>query len=158
MMALMTDEEAASSFGYVYRSTDDSLLYPYLRPIFAKLVMVFPPWMSPNIVTCFGLLCSVVNFAIVTSFSPVVGPLSVVDTPRWVFALDGQQGRRTGQYSASFACPTTELFDHGSDSLNNVLLAVAGCAVLGSSNNIWSGPAMLFGALTVFHFATWETT
>ncbi len=172
MLELMTDEEAKASLGYVYRSSDDSLIYPHLRPLFSKLVMVFPPWLSPNIVTCFGLLCSVVNFIMWSFYSPLIGPLSVSDSPRWVFAasavlmmgyfsfdaLDGQQGRRTGQYSAAFACPTTELFDHGSDSLNNVILAVAGCAVLGLCNNIWSGPAMLFGALSVFHFATWETT
>jgi hypothetical protein len=172
-MDMLSEEEAKTAVGYVYRNTDDSALYPYLRPAMVALAQLLPEGLSPNLVTCVGLLCSLSNFALLCCFSPLWGPLAMdATTPIWFFAIsallvagyfvadavDGQQGRRTGQYCAGWACPTTELFDHGCDAANSLLLSVAGCAVLGLSSGPWAAPAFFAASLTVFQLATWETT
>ena len=172
-MDLLSDEEARATLGYVYRNTDDSALYPLLRPGMARLARLLPAALSPNLVTCAGLACSLLNAALLCGVSPLLGPLAVDPAaPAWLFvvsaalvlgyfvcdAVDGQQGRRTGQYCAAWACPSTELFDHGCDAANSLLLAVSGAALFGLSSAPWAGPAFLAGALSVFQFATWETT
>ncbi|KAL7750214.1 hypothetical protein RI367_004387 [Sorochytrium milnesiophthora] len=103
---------------YKYQGSDKSLLSKYvLNPFWNKLVLLFPTWMAPNMITTIGFAFIIVNVLLTMALSPNMDkPL-----PSWCYylfgfglfayqsldAVDGKQARRTGQSG-----PLGQMFDH----------------------------------------------
>jgi len=66
-------------------------------------------------------------------------------------ALDGQQGRKVGMYTHA----TTELFDHGVDSVVLVISTIVGLRGM-NLNGSWMCPLFVVCALSGFYFPSWE--
>lgn len=107
---------------YKYSGTDHSLLSRYvLQRYWNWLVLLFPTWMAPNLITLLGFLCVVLGVIALLVFDP---ELDGMESPyaKWMYwgwalgmwiyqsmdAIDGKQARRTNTSS-----PLGELFDHG---------------------------------------------
>jgi len=148
---------------YKYNGIDHSLLSRYiLQPYWNRLVLLFPTWMAPNLITLLGFSCVLVN--IITLF--VLDPeLDGIEGPsaKWVYwswalglfiyqsldAIDGKQARRTGTSG-----PLGELFDHGCDALNTSLGALLVAAATGIQG--WLAALSLFAAHSNFYITTWD--
>lgn len=119
---------------YRYRGSDNSLLYNYvLNPVYNRLVVLFPMWLAPNLITVIGFLAIVVSHIITLYYSPNMHEVA----PRWVYALngcavlfyqmmdavDGKQARRTGSSS-----PLGLIFDHGCDAVRSFSRIVSLCS------------------------------
>ena len=146
---------------YRYSGIDHSLLSRYvLQPYWSRLVLLFPDWIAPNLITLLGLSCIVVNIATLLYYDPTLDGAC----PNWVYytwaaglwiyssldAIDGKQARRTGTSG-----PLGQLFDHGCDALNVALgsLLASEAGHLGGS---WWTVAGLCGAQLNFYVSTWE--
>ena len=134
------------------------------NPIYERIVVLFPKWVAPNLITVTGLLFTLVSHALLAYYAPGLKDDPQMPTPSWVYfysaiavlayqaldAMDGKQARRTGTGS-----PLGLLMDHGCDALNTTVmsLSVATALQLGSTINaviLWG-----IGALGFF-FATLE--
>ena len=145
---------------YNYQSIDQSLLAPYYKKICSFIIQFIPLYVSPNILTLIGLAGVLVSTFIVTflkntfEFFTICALCSlllffyqIMDT------LDGMQGRKVGMYYN----PTTELFDHGCDSITTFCTVYNFLNLTEIANNyqivsIWI--AVL--SLTNFYMSTWE--
>lgn len=127
----------------------------------SRLVLLFPLWIAPNLITLLGLLCVAVNIALLAWYAPDF----TQEAPLWLYfsfaiglfaytsldAIDGKQARRTGTSS-----PLGELFDHGCDAINTTFGALMTAQVV-QLGLTWRTPAILFIALAYFYCTTWET-
>ena len=157
----ISEEGAKNLRCYQYRGCDSSLLLKYItNPIYNRIVLSFPIWLAPNLITLAGLLCSIASYFIMMYYCPLLdGP-----APRWTYivqaialmsyqaldAMDGKQARRTGTSSA-----LGMLFDHGCDALNTTVssLALCACFQLGAG---WISYTFWIAATFVFYWATIE--
>jgi len=118
-------EEKFKGFEYKYSGLDNSLLVKFiLKRFWEWLVLFFPMWFAPNLITFIGFLCLFSNFILSLYFCPTICGCAIF--PSWAYYLfalnifiyqtmdnlDGKQARRTDNSSA-----LGELFDHGCDSL-----------------------------------------
>lgn len=126
---------------------------------------MFPKWVSPNIITLMGLMSIFFGYGLLYYYC---GSTSECAAPSWVFpvvalsllvyqtmdALDGQQGKRVGMYTNA----TTELFDHGCDSVCTLM----GVLIFSHAANLFESPTLAFtlalSAFTIFISHTWELT
>jgi ethanolaminephosphotransferase len=136
------------------------------NPIYNRIVLTFPLWLAPNVITLAGLVCAILSNGIMMYFCPLLdGP-----APRWAYvvqaaalisyqaldAMDGKQARRTGSSSA-----LGMLFDHGCDALNATVSSIALCATfqLGAgwiSFVFWLITTLVFYGATIEEFYTGE--
>lgn len=146
-----------------YASDNNSILDPYLQPWWNYVVTLVPMWVAPNLITITGLAinmlaCLWLLYHCPTAKEEVSGwiPLTLAITMfiyQTLDAIDGKQARRTGSSNA-----LGELFDHGCDSLSNLVISTAGaCAMsLGYIN-----PFLMMGycylALILFYLSHWQT-
>ena len=157
----ISDEGARHLNSYQFKGCDRSLMLKYItNPIYNRIVMMFPLWLAPNLITFVGLLCPILSFGIMMQYCPYLEGVA----PRWVYllqaaaiiayqaldAMDGKQARRTGTSSA-----LGMLFDHGCDALNTTVSSLALCATfqLGAG---WISFAFWFLTTLVFYWATIE--
>ncbi|XP_078661035.1 choline/ethanolaminephosphotransferase 1-like [Branchiostoma floridae x Branchiostoma belcheri] len=133
-----------------------------LQILWSWLVERVPLWVAPNLLTMAGFLINIVTSLLLIYYSPTAKE----EAPAWVYmscalgwflyqcldGMDGKQARRTGS-----STPLGELFDHGSDAVSTVLLAVAtSCAMtIGQTPDLMF--FMLFLTLVVFYCTHWET-
>lgn len=111
-----------------YNSKDSSIIYPILWKYGVHPTAAFVPhWMSPNIITVFGFMFTVISVFLCygkTSFS--VFEVHIVCWCSFLAfffdALDGEQGRAWRQEKRDVYV-LTQLFDHGFDSLTTILNA-----------------------------------
>jgi len=139
---------------------DHSLLYKYLiSPACAFLVVFFPTWLAPNVLTLGGLLCNILAFLL----SLIYVPNGEGEAPRWVyFAIgalifcymmldntDGKQAVRTGSSS-----PLGELLDHGCDSL----CIAMGCITTASVIQAGTWKPLIYASVgfIAFYLAHWQ--
>ncbi len=109
---LVSESEAANFRTYQYWSTDASVVYPYLKPVFQRVAAMLPEKMSPNWMTIIGAGFNLSLYLLV--YWHASNALCFQTFPgAWVYlacaalfglgyvcdAMDGLQGRRTGQYS-----------------------------------------------------------
>ena len=66
-------------------------------------------------------------------------------------AVDGRQGKRVGMY----VHPSTELFDHGIDSIVTSLVGITMATGMRLGHGVWTA-LFLAGAWCVFYATTWE--
>ena len=96
---------------YEYHSIDDSVIAPIYSKIMEIPMMIIPKAISPNFISLCGLFLVLVGMLFVET-NPVITGLTIV-LYHMCDTLDGKQGRRLGMENN----PTTELFDHGVDSI-----------------------------------------
>ena len=121
-----SSEDIANAKLYRYGGKDESLIIKYFYRFFwDRMVLYFPDWVAPNLITLAGFLLEVFSFAI--SFVYSEGLTKAV--PPWVCYcngiccclyqcldnLDGRQARRTGS-----STPLGQFFDHGCDAITGV--------------------------------------
>lgn len=139
---------------YTYTSQDDSYISKALYYICDKIIDYIPKWISPNVITLCGL--GIVSFSSIILFfyQSIYSYLfcaSCLFAYQLLDVLDGMQGKRTNMYTN----PTTEIFDHGCDSITLLLTIFNSIQIF----NITTTPMALFFALpicSIFYFSTWE--
>lgn len=173
-MEYLTNEHLAGFENYKYSSIDTSPLSIYImHPLWNKVVLLFPKWIAPNVLTFVGFLFTVFNFILFSYYDYYFYASSSVHQwdrpiPRWVWAvaainiflaytldgIDGKQARRT-QTSG----PLGELFDHGLDSWTAVLIPTCLYSVFGRTSPGISSMRFYFCLWNVFinfHLSHWE--
>lgn len=168
---LLSRQGAQSIILWTYTAEPDpSLLAPYLMPVWTRWAHLLPAKLSPNIVSLSGLLIVFVMFLYVQFATGGSTGWEIPDhnspaLPWWFFplaavviwtyqtadALDGIQGKRVGMY----AHPSTELFDHGVDSIMTSLLSMTMAAAMRLGQNEWTA-LLVLSVWTVFYSSTWE--
>lgn len=119
-----------------YNSEDKSVIYPILWKYAVSPSAIFiPEWMSPNVITVFGFLFTVLSMFMCwgkTKYSVFEVHLVCWFSFLAFFfdALDGEQGRKWRKEKRDVYV-LTQLFDHGFDSLTTILNAYIVAQVLG---------------------------
>ena len=143
---------------YHYHGVDRSILSRlfYYRLWDWMFLMFIPTWVAPNVLTLIGLLFT----SLCATITIFLGPLrkewfAVCSMSCFLYAfldaVDGKQARRT--HSSS---PLGEMFDHGCDSLNIVVITTLSTQAVGIPLTSWWFVASLCGALLGFYVCTWE--
>jgi len=159
---LLTDRQISGLKKHKYATDNDSVLDPYMQPWWNWVVTFMPMWLAPNLITLSGLAVNLF-FAFLLIMNC---PNATENIPGWIpmmvavgmfiyqtlDAIDGKQARRTGSSNA-----LGELFDHGCDSISNLVLGVAGaCAMsLGYLNPYWLLSYCYLGTF-LFYLAHWQ--
>mmetsp|Transcript_48375 Transcript_48375/g.151669 ORF Transcript_48375/g.151669 Transcript_48375/m.151669 type:complete len:437 (+) Transcript_48375:76-1386(+) len=157
----VSEEGANGLKAYKYAGSDKSLMLKYItNPMYNRIVVYFPVWLAPNLITLSGLLCTFVTYWIFHYYCPLLEG----HAPWWAYmlngfailayqaldAMDGKQARRTGSATALGV-----LFDHGCDALNATVMSVTMCAVVQYGPGVTSF-VFWFVAVLVFYSATVE--
>lgn len=159
----ITEAGARGVLRYRYSGCDNSFMYRYFcSPLAEALVRrLMPMWVAPNLITCAGLVPSLLAHVVIWCYCPDL----LAPCPRWCWALtgactfiyqtvdnmDGKQARRTGTSS-----PLGLLIDHGADALNIVLSALNVMAMLQVGDSPLECVLIWLASAAPFYFATWE--
>jgi len=155
-----TEEELANIKKYKAGITiDKSLIYKYIvSPLCARLVLLTPSWLAPNVLTLFGLVCNIVAFFLASHFlADNPNPPSWVPMACAILILlymlsdnmDGKQAVRTGS-----STPLGELLDHGCDSMIIGMGTLTTAYILGATLD---GPLRWAGfGMFAFYLAHWQ--
>lgn len=134
---------------YKYAGYDKSLFLTYVsNPIYNRIVLLFPLWLAPNIITLCGLMCTMITYVVFHYYCPFLYGVA----PWWAYvmnalailgyqaldAMDGKQARRTGSGS-----PLGLLFDHGCDAFNGTIMSLT------MSSVAQTGPGLVSFAMCV---------
>jgi len=159
---LLSNSQIMKLQKHKYATDSDSIVDPYMQPWWNFVVSLMPMWLAPNLITISGLAVNLLAafmliFSCPTATEEVPGwiPLSVclgMFIYQTLDAIDGKQARRTGSSNA-----LGELFDHGCDSISNLVLSVAGaCAMsMGYLNPYWMLSYCFLGTF-LFYIAHWQ--
>merc|ERR1712018_376851 len=146
-----------------YNSVSLSVADAYLQPWWNFVVGLLPMWLAPNLITIIGLAINVFTSLVHLYFCPT----ATEETASWIpflcavglfvyqtlDAIDGKQARRTGSSNA-----LGELFDHGCDSLSNLVLSTAGaCAMSMGYIDSFLMMGYCYLALVLFYLSHWQT-
>lgn len=146
---------------YRYSGVDRSFISRYiLTPYWNACVKQFPIWMAPNLITFIGFILMLSTLVVLVVHDPHLINMSPSWTyiyysiSLWIYStldnVDGKQARRTNSSS-----PLGELFDHGCDSLNAMIIAILQAAAFGIGHS-YLYFVTLFFALWGFYLPTWE--
>lgn len=139
---------------YPYQSNDQSILIKYIKYVCNIIINYIPLSVSPNIITVCGvgivLLSTIIQYMYASIYSVIFCIISLF-IYQILDNLDGMQGKRTNMYNN----PTTELFDHGCDSITSVLTVFNIINIFNIESIILSNLLFLF-VTTVFYSPTWE--
>ncbi|MFH4979343.1 hypothetical protein AB6A40_006052 [Gnathostoma spinigerum] len=139
------------------------MLIPSVPFRFWDYVVTFcPMWLAPNLITLVGLIINVVTVLVFT----VLSNSAHDEVSSWVYlqaalglflyqtldAMDGRQARRS--HSSS---PLGELFDHGCDSVTQVLVTLNVCCSMRLGNDRYSVLLVSVLAVVIFYTAHWST-
>jgi hypothetical protein len=138
---------------YPYASNDQSIFVKYIKNICRYIIDLIPTTISPNVITttglCLVLFSTIIQHVFVSVYSALFAALSLF-IYQLLDDLDGMQGKRTNMYNN----PTTEIFDHGCDSINMVLTVLNVISIFGI--NYYLSVLLLLSSLTIFYMPTWE--
>jgi phosphatidylglycerophosphate synthase len=151
----MVSKEIENSIkNYSYKSNDHSYLSRYYLPLCKFILEFVPVRLSPNLITLFGLgavLLSTISLLFTVSpFSFLFCAICLL-TYQLCDTLDGLQGKRTGMYNNC----TTELFDHGCDSIV-VTLSTINFALIYPQISQSLLITSVISSTCLFYFPTWE--
>ncbi|PFH33487.1 CDP-alcohol phosphatidyltransferase superfamily protein [Besnoitia besnoiti] len=135
----------------------DRLLNPWWEYVASKL----PLWLSPNVLTLLGFLCTVMCMSLVAVWMPHLEE----PAPRWIYllicvllffyqtldAIDGKQARRTNSSS-----PLGQLFDHGCDSFSTVFAVFINAAMARMGVCLFSYLLLAILQMQMFIYSWWE--
>jgi len=162
----LNDGEVLRLGNHKYASVSSSILDEFcMNRFWNYLVQFYPLWLAPNLITLIGLI---VNFITVLVLSHYCYS-ATEEAPWWAYvqaalglfiyqtldATDGKQARRTGTSS-----PLGELFDHGCDSMTQVLVTLNLCYAMQfglHANFVFSTVVMSVGMFYCAHWATYCT-
>uniref|UniRef100_A0A1I8JGD9 CCHC-type domain-containing protein n=1 Tax=Macrostomum lignano TaxID=282301 RepID=A0A1I8JGD9_9PLAT len=143
-----------------YNACGSSLLEIVMQPLWRRLLCLVPMRAAPNALTLTGLAFNASSAGLMLWLCPDARQ----NPPAWLClyaavalfsyqtldALDGKQARRTGT-----ASPLGELFDHGCDAANTLLLCLCVCIAAGFGEEPHLLLFMIGAAQTVFYAAHW---
>lgn len=145
---------------YYYQSIDDSILAPYYKKMCNIIINFVPANSSPNVLTLIGLFGVFLSTFVTIFLKDTFGLLytciicsSLLFFYQIMDTLDGMQGKRVNMYYN----PTTELFDHGCDS-------ITACCVLYNllylsnliENHFIISMLITILSITNFYLPTWQ--
>lgn len=147
---------------YNYKSIDESILAPPFKSFCSVLINYIPETISPNVITLVGLCCvimsTIINMVLIDNVT-VVEICVINATMLFLYqifdTMDGMQGKKVGMYYN----PTTELFDHGCDSLVTSL-TIYNLLLLSGIIKIYPflSQFLIVLLMTNFYLPTWEHT
>jgi len=149
----MTDQVVERIRNYTYASKDASVMSKYYYPICKFILEFIPLSISPNVITLFGMF-TVMFSTFLLSFE--ISSISIAFSSLCLLiyqlcdALDGMQGKRTNMYYN----PTTEIFDHGCDSIVVTLSLINFLLIFKPSN--FAAIITFICVTSIFYFPTWE--
>ncbi|CAF4499232.1 unnamed protein product [Rotaria socialis] len=159
---LFDDNKKQALRNYKYASEDQSFLAPCMYKVWALFFVLVPKRISPNLITLFGLTIVLLAFtAIHINRRDDDDGLNCLIYGIALFiyqtsdALDGMQGKRVHMYENA----TTEIFDHGVDSIVTSLTSIATITKLTHIDKHLSPIFSVFVLLTSFigfHSPTYE--
>lgn len=145
---------------YDYKSIDRSLLAPYYKRICQNIINYIPLHTSPNIITLIGLIISMTSTLMVACYKNILDHSTLcyicfacLFIYQLIDILDGMQAGRVCMYYN----PTTELFDHGCDSVTTVCVTYNILMLSGTYEREYI-LSMIFSLciLLNFYFSTWQ--
>ena len=145
---------------YDYKSIDKSLLAPYYKKICQYIINYIPQCISPNIVTLFGLAISMFSTIMVVYYRYIWDHVILcyicfvsLFMYQLIDILDGMQAGKVGMYYN----PTTELFDHGCDSVTTICITYNVLVLSGAYEREFM-LSMIFSLCIMinFYIATWQ--
>lgn len=123
---LLDDKKKHAIRNYKYSGEDQSFLAPFMYKLWSLFFILVPKRISPNLVTTFGLSTVLISFIIIhlnDSNDDFLNCL-IFGIALFIYqtadALDGMQGKRVHMYENA----TTEIFDHGIDSIVTSLTSI----------------------------------
>jgi len=160
--SLLDPSSTKNLIEWKYNGKDESWCAPHMYPFWRRLTAFVPPGTSPNTVTVTGL--ALMGFLYIAVHVTIPYP-SGQDVPTWLCclcafllfayqscdAVDGQIGRRTTMYEH----PSTELFDHGVDSIVTSLTVLSSVLLFQTGDGLISF-LLVGGIWSSFFFSTWE--
>jgi len=159
---LLFDENKRNAIqNYKYSGEDQSLLAPFMYKIWSKFFFLVPKRISPNVITICGLFIVSLSFVIIqmNNWSNDCLNCFLFGLALFIYqttdALDGMQGKRVHMYENA----TTEIFDHGIDSIVTSLTSLTTISLLRHINRNVSPIYSLMILLTSFigfHSPTFE--
>ncbi len=137
---LLTESELERLRGWKYNIEDNSLISQYLLPSWQYLETLFPPFVSPNMISTVGFLLQVTAFHLVYNFYNIYPTYAIYAviflhlTYMFLDSIDGFHARKTGNSS-----PMGELIDHGLDSCGTLCQTLTFCYIFGITdhNVLW---------------------
>ena len=160
---ILNDKQIQELKKHQYSCVNKSILDPIFQIWWNYAVTLVPMWVAPNLITIIGLVLNLIATLILIYLCPsakedVSGliPLMVAMTIfiyQTLDAIDGKQARRTGSSNA-----LGELFDHGCDSLTNLVFSTAlACALSMGYLNPFLMLGFCYLTLIYFYLAQWQT-
>ncbi|KAK0406772.1 hypothetical protein QR680_018795 [Steinernema hermaphroditum] len=146
-----------------YSAVDTSWLDELcMKRFWDKVVLLYPLWLAPNLITLTGFLINLITVLILSQFCYS----ATEEAPAWAYfqaglglflyqtldATDGKQARRTGSSS-----PLGELFDHGCDSVSQVFVTLNICYALQLGDSRYAVLTITALSNAVFYCAHWST-
>ncbi len=130
MNIFLTDIEKNNLSDWVYQVEDNSFITKIFTPFWNWLVKLIPSYISPNIITIAGFLCTIYGFHLSTILLKnhySIGCICVIVLTflyMTLDAIDGKHARRTKTNSA-----LGELLDHICDSIGLVFIVFTFCYI-----------------------------
>ncbi|CAF0976676.1 unnamed protein product [Rotaria sp. Silwood1] len=158
---LLDDNKKQALRNYKYAGDDQSFLAPFMYKLWTLFFVLVPKRISPNLVTVFGLIIVLLAFTIIHINMPNDDRFNCLIYGIALFiyqtsdALDGMQGKRVHMYENA----TTEIFDHGVDSIVTSLTSITTITRLTHIDKHLSPIYSIFVLLTSFigfHAPTYE--
>jgi hypothetical protein len=143
---------------YKYVGDDQSILAPSMYKIWKAFHKLVPPMTSPNVVTVTGLaiIIAATAWANFSTTTPHWVKCIVLSVALFLYqtadAVDGLQGKQVGMYQN----PTTEMFDHGVDSIVTVITSTNLIQFVLGLESPTTVMIVLFAAFIGFHSPTYE--
>lgn len=149
--------------GYKYSGINHSVVYNnFFSPVCDKLVLLFPEFVAPNVITLSGFILVLISFISIHSYAGNDGKGDVPSHISFLGGLaylvynildniDGKQARRTGNSS-----PLGMLFDHGCDSFVVALTTLSLTSVCKMGDSSLNYLLIYSLASIPFYLAIWE--
>lgn len=142
---------------YNYVGNDYSFVSDFYMNIAQNIIKYIPSFISPNIITLFGLSLVIISSLQLFFLNHYLGDFSYLLCAILLFfyqvsdILDGMQARKLNMYTN----PTTEFFDHSCDAIT------ASCCVLNgifmfNINSPLIASLLFLSIATIFYVPTWE--
>ncbi|PHJ17197.1 cdp-alcohol phosphatidyltransferase superfamily protein [Cystoisospora suis] len=146
---------------YEYRGGGSTPIDRILNPWWEFVASKLPLWLSPNVLTLLGFVCTLLCMCIVAIWMPHLEEAA----PRWVYlvmcillfiyqtldAVDGKQARRTNSSS-----PLGQLFDHGCDSFSTVFAVFINLATARMGFCFYSYLLLAILQMQMFIYSWWD--
>uniref|UniRef100_A0ABM0MUK0 Choline/ethanolaminephosphotransferase 1-like n=1 Tax=Saccoglossus kowalevskii TaxID=10224 RepID=A0ABM0MUK0_SACKO len=162
---ILTSDHLKNLSEFVYSSDDLSICGYLMQPFWNWLCLKIPHWVAPTTLSTIGIFINTFTTLVVLFFCPSGSE----QAPSWVYilcavglflyqtvdSLDGKQERKI-----DFLASLSDMFDHGFDSVSNVLLLISfGCVMqLGHHSTLlfcmWASGMFMF---YVVHWTTYVT-